>query len=1128
MTAGDRQGTLEVVASQLALLLSPLRAELRDGRFLAVLAELGYVFPPEVFEHANLVGAIETTLAASSVLSTSIGEVTKASDDEDLIALGAATVRVIDAFRQLNAGIDALAAGVDAAATAVGGLTPAEAAAFAAELPTRLVEYSVVRFLDETLLPLSFALELFGVIERTDERTDSTDPLRPPYTRVSLHLDRLPEAFASPGQVFEDLYGWGTPGFDGVALFTKVASMLSRIGFPSIFDRDQQPPVLDLVVAEMRAVGGALEVMPRSTFGEELSIADPDEGVRASAKFKLRGPAGATVTFAPDGSLVLAAPGGSTTSGELRVRFEYAAPAADIPVVVLGQQGGTRIEARKAWLELGGTLEWDADRGAAVTRPELAAAIEDCSFVLVPPAGDGLIGSFVPDGGTRATFSLRVGLDRNGFHFQGSGALEVNVPVHRTVGPLTVKHLVLGLTAEGGQVSAIVAVSIGIQLGPFAVEIDRIGARLDAMFGTPDPNLGFANVDIGMAPPRGAGISVNGGPVTGGGLLRHDPATGRYSGAITLQLLDHDIAAFGVIDTKLPDGGYALVIAIQARIPPIPLGLGFNLLGVGGMLGVNRGAAVDVIRENLRTGGLANILFPPDPISNFDEIAAEIDRVFPITPGRFLIGPTAKIGWGSPTLITADLGYLVELPSPIRTVPLGVVRCFLPDADAPVLRLQASFVGTIDLSRGEVAFDASLFDSRLLTFAISGDMSARLKLGGILPNFLLTVGGFHPAFTPPPMGLPALRRITINLLGGNNPRLRGEMYFARTSNSFQVGANIELYAAVSRFNVYGFVGFDALFQVRPLKLAASMKATLAVRIGDDPIMSVGVELSLEGPGPWHAKGSAHFSICWFLSFSVRFEVTWGDPLSIVETFVDLLPLLVVALRDPGNWRAPLPSGVHALVTLRDTNDRLLDPSGTLEVRQTIVPLDLEIQRFSTQRPRDATRFSIKTVSCRGDALDSHPLDEQFAPAEFLDMSDADKLHRPSFERFHAGVTIASASTLVADHTVETAVEYERIIIDKGSPSRRVGRAVLDAAHFGTLASAVLARSPLARNQRFAPRSGSVAIADEGFTVVSSADLSTAIGDRVLTYTAAVAELARLRNVHGSAAFHVASISDLAP
>ena len=112
MTAGDRQGTFEVIASQLALLLAPLRVELRDGRFLAVLEELGYAFPPEVSEHANLVGAIETTLAASTVLSTSIGEVRKASDDEDLIALGAATVRVIDAFRQLNDGIDAIATGV--------------------------------------------------------------------------------------------------------------------------------------------------------------------------------------------------------------------------------------------------------------------------------------------------------------------------------------------------------------------------------------------------------------------------------------------------------------------------------------------------------------------------------------------------------------------------------------------------------------------------------------------------------------------------------------------------------------------------------------------------------------------------------------------------------------------------------------------------------------------------------------------------------------------------------------------------------------------------------------------------------------------------------------------------------
>ena len=46
----------------------------------------------------------------------------------------------------------------------------------------------------------------------------------------------------------------------------------------------------------------------------------------------------------------------------------------------------------------------------------------------------------------------------------------------------------------------------------------------------------------------------------------------------------------------------------------------------------------------------------------------------------------AKIGWGTPTLLTADLGLLLEVPEPVRLVILGVVRGILPDERAAILR----------------------------------------------------------------------------------------------------------------------------------------------------------------------------------------------------------------------------------------------------------------------------------------------------------------------------------------------------------------------------------------------------------------------------------------------------------
>jgi len=801
--------------------------------------------------------------------------------------------------------------------------------------------------------------------------------------------------------------------------------------------------------------------------------------------------------------------------------FSTRVVAFELSGITIGSDEGTRLEIGS--FKLSGLL------GLATTDHEYGVAVDlgRSKLVVAAAEGDGFLASFLPSDGLSATFDLVIGwTNKRGFFFEGSASLEVVIPVHKTLGPVNIKQVTLRVDVDGTSFRNVAGVSFDVTIGPILVAIERLGVRVNADLGAAEKNLGVVDLDAGLVPPTGAGIRIDGGPVTGGGFLSHDPDRGRYAGALTLSMLDLAIGAYGVLDTKVP-GGYSLLVAIQARIPTIQLGFGFTLLGVGGLLGVNRTAALDVIREGLRDGGLAHVLFPEDPVRDIDAIIAETDRVFPIKAGRYLIGPTAKIGWGTPTLITADIGLIFELPDPIRLALIGVVRCFLPDADKPLLRLQASFLGTIDLAKGQLAFDASLFDSKLLSFSLDGDMSARLQLG-LVPNYLLTVGGFHPAYTPPPMGLPTLRRLTLNLLGGSNPRLRADVYFARTSNSFQLGAHVELYAAVSKFNVYGFVGFDALVQVRPTKFAAEVKATLAVRIGDDPIMSVGVEFMLEGPTPWHAKGRAHFKLCWFLSFTVQFERTWGDLISVLAGAIDVLSLVAEALGDPNNWFAPLPAGAHALVTLRRGEDHLVDPGGTLNITQKLVPLDLDIDRFSSLKPQDANRFSITAVTSESHTLGTEPTADEFAPAEFLDMSDAEKLSRPSFERFASGVRIASSERLVAGDAVGCDVDYERIILDKNAPARKIGRRGLDTVAFeGLVRASAISRSPLARNAVFAPQSVRVSLAEETYAVVSGIDMSGASARRELTYAEAVEELARVRRASPTAVLQIVTTAEVA-
>ena len=75
-----------------------------------------------------------------------------------------------------------------------------------------------------------------------------------------------------------------------------------------------------------------------------------------------------------------------------------------------------------------------------------------------------------------------------------------------------------------------------------------------------------------------------------------------------------------------------------------------------------------MLRRRLRDGSLNSILFPQDVVANAPRIISDLKRVFPPLDGHFLIGPMAKLGWGTPTLVTLELG-LSSSRSRVRPSP---------------------------------------------------------------------------------------------------------------------------------------------------------------------------------------------------------------------------------------------------------------------------------------------------------------------------------------------------------------------------------------------------------------------------------------------------------------------------
>src|SRR6185295_5933771 len=121
-----------------------------------------------------------------------------------------------------------------------------------------------------------------------------------------------------------------------------------------------------------------------------------------------------------------------------------------------------------------------------------------------------------------------------------------------------------------------------------------------------------------------------------------------------------------------------------------------------------------------------------------------------------------------------------------------------------------------------------------------------------------------------------------------------------------------------------------------------------------------------------------------------------------------------------------------LVSLRggtETSAELvMHPLGTLRVSQRLLPLGLILDKVGSQRPSDAKRFEILVTG--GGLEKKSDVREKFAMAQFVNMTDADKLSRPSFQPGTGGLELgATGAQLATSHMARRVVRYEQILID---------------------------------------------------------------------------------------------------
>jgi hypothetical protein len=319
----------------------------------------------------------------------------------------------------------------------------------------------------------------------------------------------------------------------------------------------------------------------------------------------------------------------------------------------------------------------------------------------------------------------------------------------------------------------------------------------------------------------------------------------------------------------------------------------------------------------------------------------------------------------------------------------------------------------------------------------------------------------------------------------------------------QFGARVELYAEAAGFNVYGFLGYDVLFQFDPFRFIASLYGGIALRADTSVIAGISISAKLSGPTPWDAQGDASLTILFF-EISVGFHVTWGDPPPAIQPETeDLLKLLLGDLADTRNWRAELPSNNHLHVSLRQIDPPageellVIHPAGVLTFSQRSLPLeDYLIQKFGNKKPRNENKFKLTNANSNDTIIpaDYQGVREQFAPGNFTELNDSDKLSRRSFERLPSGFKLTATSDLLTTKPVSRPVVYELSYLRR-KESRLVFKGLVNLAvrAYDRLVKGSAVRQSvlsLQQNRISLNAPAQVVLRQESFAIANAADLKS--------------------------------------
>lgn len=462
--------------------------------------------------------------------------------------------------------------------------------------------------------------------------------------------------------------------------------------------------------------------------------------------------------------------------------------------------------------------------------------------------------------------------------------------VQKTFGPLTIQRI--GARYQSAQQILWFEIDASITVGPMTISMMGMGIGSSISSFSPVFSL------------QGMGIAFSQPPLTiAGSFVNLTPPSGdlEFDGSVMIGLEALQFQAFGFYGEQQNYTSMFIYGDVSASFGGLPA---FFLTGIALGFGYNSGLVLPTINQ-VEQFPLIEVLpdaFPPNafkpPTTPQDALSQLLNATPPWvtqTPGPIWIA--AGITFTSFDIVNSQALVIFETGPDLTLSLIGTSRAQFPQGPAPTSPEVYAYIG-LDLEliikpdTGVFSLQAVLSNMSFLldrSCVLTGGFAFFIWFGSnpYSGDFVLTLGGYNPGFTPPSY-YPTVPRVGFHWSLDSSISIAGDAYFAFTPSALMVGGELNAVYQVGNLKAWFDAHADIIVQWKPFWFYASIGITVGASYKMDLLLTtctVTIELGcgLEFWGP--STGGSVYVDWYIISFTIAFgadnthngsQLTWTD------------------------------------------------------------------------------------------------------------------------------------------------------------------------------------------------------------------------------------------------------------